>query len=60
MGPLDSAGNVLSGAQRAAGASSRQTWLSLLVDQEQVPAVNQARSTGDLLLALVPEGGPPQ
>ena len=57
VGPLDSAGGVLGGAQRAAGTAGRQTWLSLLVDQDQVPALNQARSTGDLLLALVPEGG---
>jgi hypothetical protein len=60
VGSVDSAGGVLNGAQRAGGTSSRQTWLSLLVEQDQVPAINQARSTGDLMLALVPEGGPAQ
>jgi hypothetical protein len=60
VGSVDSAASVLGGAQRAGTTGSRQTWLSLLVDQDQVPAVNQARSTGDLLLALVPEGGPAQ
>ena len=60
VGPLESAGGVLGGAQRAAGTGGRQTWLSVLVDQGQVPAVNQARSTGDLLLALVPEDGQPR
>ena len=59
VGPLDSSGGVLGGAQRAA-TSGRQTWLSVLVSQDQVPAVNQARSTGDLLLALVPEDGQPR
>jgi len=60
VGPLDSAGVVLGGAQRAAGTGGRQTWLSVLVDQDQVPALNQARSTGDLLLALVPVDGQPR
>jgi hypothetical protein len=55
VGPLDNTGGVLGGAQRAAGTGGRQTWLSVLVSQDQVPAVNQARSTGNLLLALVPE-----
>jgi hypothetical protein len=59
VGAVDSAGSVLGAAQRAGGTGSRQTWLSVLVDQDQVPAVNQARSTGDLLLALVPEAGSP-
>jgi hypothetical protein len=60
VGALDSAGSVLGSAQRAAGSGGRQTWISLLVAEDQVPAVNQARSTGDLQLALVPEAGPVQ
>jgi hypothetical protein len=60
VGPLDSGAGVLGGAQRAAATNGRQTWLSVLVSQDQVPAVNQARSTGDLLLALVPEDGQPR
>jgi hypothetical protein len=59
VGPVDGAAGVLGTAQKNGASTSRQTWLSLVVDESQVPAVGQARSAGDVLVALVPEGQAP-
>jgi Flp pilus assembly protein CpaB len=59
VGPQDTTSGVLGAAQKTATSSGRQTWISLVVDQGQVQAIGEARSTGDLYLAVVPEADAP-